>query len=111
MMRANRLEIEVDNLWPNRLIGDATLPREKRMTITNVRTYDTMASGTYGCQQCQQRKKTGKPAELLPSGLLGPVRMMAQEEIDPEREIPGGPQARRPLDCRLEPQYCQLHPP
>ncbi len=40
-------------------------------------------SGTYGCQKCEQRKKAGKPAELLSSGLLGPVRVMAQKEIDP----------------------------
>ena len=74
---ANELEIEVANLWPNRLIGDATLPQEKRLTVTNVRTYDTMASGTYGCQKCEERKKTGKPAALLPSGLLGPVTLRA----------------------------------
>lgn len=61
---ANELEIEVANLWPNRLIGDGLLPKERRRTVTNVRTYDTMASGTYGCQKCKERKKTGKPAEL-----------------------------------------------
>ncbi|MBI5395944.1 MAG: hypothetical protein HZA91_11660 [Verrucomicrobia bacterium] len=72
---ANELEIEVANLWPNRLIGDATLPKEKRLTVTNVRTYDTMTSGTYRCQKCEERKKAGKPAALLPSGLLGPVTL------------------------------------
>jgi hypothetical protein len=76
---ANRLEIDVANLWPNRLIGDATLPIEKRRTVTNVRTYDTMASGTYGCMKCAERKKSGKPAELLSSGLLGPVRVMVED--------------------------------
>ncbi len=72
---ANELEIEVANLWPNRLIGDATLPPDTRRTVTNVRTYDTMTSGTYGCAKCEQRKATGKPADLLPSGLLGPVTL------------------------------------
>jgi len=76
---ANRLEIDVANLWPNRLIGDATLPIEKRHTATNVRTYDTMASGTYGCMKCAERKKSGKAAELLSSGLLGPVRVMVED--------------------------------
>jgi hypothetical protein len=76
---ANQLEIAVANLWPNRLIGDATLPIEKRRTVTNVRTYDTMESGTYGCRKCAERKKSGKPAELLSSGLLGPVRVMVEE--------------------------------
>jgi len=77
---ANELEIEVANLWPNRLIGDATLPKNKRLTITNVRTYDTMTSGTYGCKKCEDRKRTGKPAALLPSGLLGPVTIQSAEE-------------------------------
>ncbi len=49
----NLLEIEVINQWPNRLIGDAALPIEKRLTNTNI-----------------VFKKTDK---LLPSGLLGPV--------------------------------------
>ena len=75
---ANELEIDVANLWPNRLIGDAALPKEKRLTVTNVRTYDTMSSGTYGCPKCEERKKTGKPAELLSSGLLGPVRLVKE---------------------------------
>ena len=55
-LRDNELEIDVVNLWPNRLIGDASLPPEKRLTKTNVRTY-----------------QAGSP--LLPSGLLGPVKI------------------------------------
>jgi len=52
---ANDLEIEVVNLWPNRLIGDARLPKEQRRTVTNV-------------------EKFNKPGTvLLQSGLLGPV--------------------------------------
>jgi len=78
---ANELEIDVANLWPNRLIGDATLPKEKRFTTTNVRTYDTMTSGAYGCKKCAERKKTGKPAELLPSGLLGPVTIQMADKV------------------------------
>ncbi|MBE7501402.1 MAG: discoidin domain-containing protein [Verrucomicrobiales bacterium] len=74
----NLLEIEVANLWPNRLIGDAALPAEKRFTRTNVRTYDTLASGTFGCATCEERRRTGQPAALLPSGLLGPVRILAE---------------------------------
>jgi len=56
----NRLEIDVVNLWPNRLIGDAALPPEKRFTVTNVDTYK-------------------KDSPLLPSGLLGPVVLQASE--------------------------------
>jgi hypothetical protein len=52
---SNDLEIEIVNLWPNRLIGDARLPKEQRRTVTNV-------------------DKFSKPdAVLLGSGLLGPV--------------------------------------
>ncbi len=69
--KENELYIEVANLWPNRLIGDATLPKEKRRTVTNVRIYDAMV------EDC---KKAGKPVEplLLPSGLMGPVRVMEE---------------------------------
>ncbi|WP_431215962.1 glycosylhydrolase-like jelly roll fold domain-containing protein [Puia sp. P3] len=51
----NELTIEVINLWPNRLIGDAVLPPEKRLTNTNI--------------------ELKKDAPLLPSGLLGPVTL------------------------------------
>jgi hypothetical protein len=57
---ANQLEIDVVNLWPNRLIGDSFLPKEKRVTRTNMTKY-TQAS------------------QLLPSGLMGPVRLMGEE--------------------------------
>lgn len=51
----NILEIEVVNLWPNRLIGDAALPKEQRLTRTNI--------------------AFKSDATLLPSGLLGPVTL------------------------------------
>ncbi len=51
----NDLEIEVANLWPNRMIGDAKFP-EKPYTQTTYRPF-----------------KADHP--LLPSGLLGPVRL------------------------------------
>jgi len=54
----NSLEIAVTNLWPNRLIGDAALPPEKRFTHTNVNKF-----------------KVGWP--LRESGLIGPVRVVA----------------------------------
>jgi (4-O-methyl)-D-glucuronate---lignin esterase len=54
--KQNRLEIEVANLWPNRLIGDQALPKEQRVSRTNFNPY-----------------KPDSP--LLPSGLLGPVTL------------------------------------
>jgi hypothetical protein len=56
---ANKLEIDVVNFWPNRIIGDASLPPEQRLTKTNI------------------RKLTAKTA-LMESGLLGPVRILQQ---------------------------------
>ena len=55
----NQLEVEVVNFWPNRIIGDASLPENKRLTRTNIRTL------------------TAK-SPLMPSGLLGPVRVLAR---------------------------------
>ena len=51
----NSLEIEVVNLWPNRLIGDKYLPAARKFTRTNIPLKDD--------------------AQLLPSGLLGPVTL------------------------------------
>jgi len=77
--RGNELEIEVVNLWPNKLIGDGKLPKEQRRTVTNVRTYEAALPADFHdfyCPICEARKKAGKPPELLPSGLLGPVRIL-----------------------------------
>jgi hypothetical protein len=52
---ANALEIEVANLWPNRMIGDAKFP-DKPFTQTTYRPFNAKQP-------------------LLPSGLLGPVRL------------------------------------
>lgn len=76
----NTLEIEVVNLWPNRLIGDGRLPKEQRRTKTNVKTYEGKLPQEFICwgdAHCEERKKTGEPAKLLPSGLLGPVRLLS----------------------------------
>jgi hypothetical protein len=53
----NRLEIEVANLWPNRLIGDQSLPPAKQFTSTTLNPYH-------------------KNSPLLSSGLLGPVVLL-----------------------------------
>jgi len=55
----NQLAIDVVNFWPNRVIGDASLPPDKRYTRTNIRNL-----------------KANTP--LMESGLLGPVRILAQ---------------------------------
>jgi hypothetical protein len=52
----NTIEIDVTNLWPNRLIGDAQSATSKHYTWTNIRTYT-------------------KNSPLLPSGLMGSVTL------------------------------------
>ena len=58
--KGNRLEVTVANLWSNRLIGDSALPVEKRLAWT---THNPFKAG----------------AELQPSGLFGPVKLMEEE--------------------------------
>lgn len=53
----NTIRIEVSNTWANRLIGDHSLPENKRITWTNA-----------------MYRLDGKP--LLPAGLLGPVKIV-----------------------------------
>jgi len=53
----NQLEIEVTNLWNNRLVGDAGKVASERTTRTNI----------------QNRYRPDMP--LLPSGLIGPVTL------------------------------------
>jgi len=70
----NSLEIDVTNVWANRLIRDAGLPEDQRLTKTNihlekVRTVRPFAG--YGAND-----------PLLPSGLLGPVRLEFGQERD-----------------------------
>ena len=54
----NKLEIEVVNLWPNRLVGDSKLPAELRRTRSNI-----------------------EAQSVLSSGLRGPVRVLAADGI------------------------------
>jgi hypothetical protein len=70
---SNMLEIEVANRWPNRLLGDQQAPDR------DVRTVKWESGFLEG-----KEYKTGRytfttgngPGKLLPSGLLGPVRIL-----------------------------------
>ncbi|MDR3739770.1 MAG: glycosyl hydrolase, partial [Terracidiphilus sp.] len=58
----NDLKIQVTNLWPNRIIGDQSLPAKERFTHTNITKF-----------------KADSP--LLPSGLLGPVTVRVDDAV------------------------------
>jgi hypothetical protein len=62
----NTLEVTVANLWPNRLIGDQSVPPEQRITWTTWNPYK-------------------KDTPLLESGLLGPVRCKIIKDADDAR--------------------------
>jgi hypothetical protein len=66
---ANKLKIEVMNLWINRLIGDQNLPAEKRFTRTNITTFD------------EYRAKPGTIWQVQPAGLLGPVQLLPSVDV------------------------------
>ena len=59
--KGNVLEIDVINLWTNRVIGDLNQPKEKRFTKTHDKFRFDMITGE---------------TPLLDSGLLGPVRIL-----------------------------------
>jgi len=59
---ANAFEVRVVNFWYNRTAGDSERPPEKRLTRTNIR----------------RLQNPGPP--LMPSGLLGPVRIFCEAE-------------------------------
>jgi len=56
----NTLEVEVVNVWNNRLVGDAALPAEQRRTFVTAQTV-----------------KLNSP--LMSAGLLGPVTLRSAE--------------------------------
>jgi hypothetical protein len=64
---ANALKIQVTNLWPNRIIGDQSLPEAQRFTHTNITKF-----------------KADSP--LLLSGLLGPVRLTIESTVTLQAE-------------------------
>jgi hypothetical protein len=59
------LEVDVINLWANRVVGDLGQPKEKRFTKTHdVFRFDMLSANT----------------PLLESGLLGPVKVYSATE-------------------------------
>jgi hypothetical protein len=67
----NALEIEVVNVWNNRLVADRDLPPDRRRTFLT--------------------HPLSKEAKPMPAGLLGPVRVMTAREWN---RTPGRPEAQ-----------------
>lgn len=59
---ANQIELEVTNLWPNRIIGDSQPDATRTYTQTNIRKYHANSP-------------------LLPSGLVGPVTLESETAV------------------------------
>ena len=64
----NTIVVEVANLWTNRLIGDAKLPKNQRTTNTNISRFPTGWS-----HPMQDLPNSDYP--MPPSGLIGPVKI------------------------------------
>ncbi len=99
----NSLEVEVTNLWPNRLIGDEAKPDDREWRGGNLARWPAwMTDGT-------PRPETGRytwttwhhynaDSPLLPSGLIGPVRLIGSRTVEltlPTRQPRRPPGARR----------------
>jgi hypothetical protein len=73
----NVLKVEIANRWPNRLFGDQQAPDKDVRTVK----WD---SGFLGGREYQAGRYTFAtikgPNKLLPSGLLGPVRILVNQE-------------------------------
>lgn len=79
MAGENELEVRVTNLWPNRMIGDARLPEDAEWTKNGLAGWPEWVlngkpSPTGRFTFTHIRPYT-KDSPLLPSGLLGPVRL------------------------------------
>lgn len=76
--KGNTLEIEVANLWPNRLIGDEKLPEDG---IKNRAWPDWLIKGekrTSGRNTFTTYRNYTKDSPLLKSGLIGPVTIQRE---------------------------------
>ena len=84
--RGSRLEVRITNLWPNRMIGDERLCAPDCVWSKSGRLQELPAFIREGRPSPTGRKTFAtwrhwkKDDQLLPSGLLGPVRLVIAED-------------------------------
>jgi hypothetical protein len=84
----NHLQVKVTNLWPNRLIGDEQLPEDRDWDGKKLKSWPQWLvqgrpspTGRFTFTTWHHWSKTDA---LLPSGLIGPVRLEAWEKMPVE---------------------------
>jgi hypothetical protein len=80
----NELEIEVVNTWVNRMIGDEQLPldaqwKDWETLLEWPEWFEKGEKSPTGRYTFTTARHYGKDSPLMPSGLLGPVRIMAEK--------------------------------
>ena len=79
----NQLEIQVANLWANRLNGDSLLPESSRFTRSNLDRIQTdpTSDSSYGRVPLGKKRPVyDKIPPLMKSGLFGPVRIITPRD-------------------------------